>query len=67
MKEINYDKTYHVNEDGTITDCFGNAMESKDEFAEEMDLLMGELRSAKRAIRGLEIQLASNTKSGDGL
>ena len=55
MRKIDYDKRYYVNDDGTITDCFGDEINSIDEFAEEMDFLMQELRNAKRVISSLKI------------
>jgi hypothetical protein len=61
MRKIDYDKRYYVNDDGTITDCFGDEINSIDEFAEEMDFLMQELRNAKRVISSLKIPSDNDT------
>jgi hypothetical protein len=37
-------------EDGGIVDCFGEKMDSVDEYAEEMDMLISEIRSYKKAL-----------------
>ena len=49
MKRI---KTQHkyLYQDGGIIDCFGEKMDSVDEYAEEMNHLMSEIRSYKKAL-----------------
>ena len=49
MKEINTEHRYYY-EDGSIVDCFGEKMDSVDEYADEMGMLLGEIRKYKIAL-----------------
>ena len=47
--KINYNHRYYY-ENGHITGCFGDNMDSVDEYAEEMDALIQELKKMRQAL-----------------
>jgi len=49
MIEKNTDHKYEY-DDGHIVDCFDHKMDSVDEYVEELNMLMGEIRKLKKEI-----------------
>ena len=50
MKNVKNTEHEYYYEDGGIVDCLGEKMDSVDEYAEEMNMLMSEIRKYKKAL-----------------
>ena len=53
MRKIAKDHKYKY-EDGVIIDCFGDKMDSVDEYADEMQLLLDEVRNLAMELDSLK-------------
>jgi len=61
MTEKNTEHEYYY-EDGGIVDCLGEKMDSVDEYAEEMNMLMSEIRKYKKALAANLAKLIFNSE-----